>query len=633
MCGITGIIAFNEVGRIHMIHLVNATKALEKRGPDSQGTFVGDRVGLGHRRLSIQDTSYNGHQPMKDPSERYTIVFNGEIYNYRSLREELINKGHTFNSGSDTEVLLRLYIVEGENFIHKLHGFWAFAIHDKETNKVFIARDRYGIKPLYFYHDEDKFVFASELKSLMIYNIPKKIDYNSLQQYFQYNYIPAPNSIFQNVKKLLPGHQIEIDGKKVTEKAYYTLPDLKTLEKQTLSYSDLEAELRKRLIHSVQERLVADVPLGCFLSGGIDSSIIATIASKYAPNLETFSVGFSDNPFFDETKYALAVAKKNNTKHTVFSLSQKDIYDQLYDVLDYLDEPFADSSSLPVYILCKKTSQNMKVALSGDGADEIFAGYNKYLGEYKIRHPKSVEKLIAKMGGIWKSLPKSRNDKFSNTIRQLDKFSSGFNMSETERYIRWCSYMSATDSLSLFSKNALLNYSESEDKSRTADIIKHFKGETDINTILRSDIDMVLQNDMLTKVDMMSMANGLEVRVPFLEKDVLEFAMGIPEKYKINHGMKKKILQEAFRKDLPDEIFNRPKHGFEVPLLDWFRGDLRHKIENEVLSDSFIEEQGIFNLDEIRKLKQKLFSSNPEDTHATVWALIVFQHWWKKYMK
>jgi asparagine synthase (glutamine-hydrolysing) len=386
MCGITGIYAFNEIGRFFTINMFAATDTLSQRGPDSSGSFTHGYVGLGHRRLSIIDTSSDGRQPMTDETERYTIVFNGEIFNFPELKSQLTSKGYHFRSSSDTEVLLNLYIHEKENCLKHLNGFFAFAIYDKEKESLFIARDRMGIKPLLYFQDEDKLIFASEMKALAGLRISRELDYVSLQQYLQLNYIPAPNTIFKGVQKLLPGHYMYLQGSEVSIKPYYQIPQTYTRwTADQMSYEKVQEKLVELLEESVRKRLIADVPLGAFLSGGIDSSVIVALASRHTEHLNTFSIGYRDEPFFDETRYANLVAKKYKTNHTVFSLSNEDLYEHLFDMLDYTDEPFADSSALAVYILSKRTRKRVTVALSGDGADELFAGYNKHLGEYRVR--------------------------------------------------------------------------------------------------------------------------------------------------------------------------------------------------------------------------------------------------------
>ncbi|HYG40571.1 MAG TPA: asparagine synthase (glutamine-hydrolyzing) [Cytophagales bacterium] len=631
MCGITGIYAFNEVGRYNMINLSAATDCLNLRGPDSRGIFNEERVGLGHRRLSIIDTTSDGRQPMTDDSGRYVIVFNGEIFNFKELRQKLENTGTSFFSHSDTEVLLKLYIKEGADCLNQLNGFFAFAIYDKEEKILFVARDRYGIKPLFVFQDEDKLIFASELKSLMAFGINKDIDYTSLYQYLQLNYIPGPATIFKNVTKLSPGHYLQIKGREILQKRYYDIPPL--IKTDRLSYQQQQDKLVELMDDAVKKRMIADVPLGAFLSGGIDSSIIVGLASRYTEKLNTFSIGYRDEPFFDETKYANLVAKKFNTNHTVFSLTNQDLLDNLQNVLEYIDEPFGDSSALPVFILSKETRKHVTVSLSGDGADELFGGYNKYLGEYKVREGGIAANTIRGLLPLWKNLPKSRNGFVSNKVRQFQRFAEGMEMSPKERYWKWCGFAREDEALSVLKLDSRIKIFRDIYEHRKENITKYISNDGDLNDVLRADVNLVLTNDMLTKVDLMSMANSLEVRVPFLDYRVVDFAFSLKANTKVDGRMKKKIVQDAFRSLLPAELYNRPKHGFEVPLLKWFRKELRSLIENNLLEDKFILEQGIFDPEEIQKLKKQLFSNNPGDIHARIWGLIVFQSWWKKWMR
>ena len=631
MCGITGIMAFNEIGRFSLINLQNATDALSKRGPDWGDTYLGFFAGLGHRRLSIIDTSENGNQPMSDHTSRYTIVFNGEIYNFKNLREQLIEKGVSFRSQSDTEVLLYAYITWGKYCLELLQGFFAFAIYDKEENSLFLARDRFGIKPLLYYVDEDRFLFASEMKSIIQFGIEKNLNLTSLRNYLHLNYIPAPYTIFQNIYKLLPGHYILVKNEKVVQEMYYQIPKHWQEHPTTLSYQEQQNRFLELIEQSVQKRLVADVPLGAFLSGGLDSSVVVAVASKFVPQLETFSIGYTDNPFFDETHYAESVAKKFGTKHTTFRLSQKDIYEVLFDVLDYIDEPFADSSALPVYILSKYVRKYLKVALSGDGADEMLGGYNKHWGEYQMRKGGLATSLVKGLLPLWKSLPQSRNDKFSNKVRQLLRFAEGSRLSAAERYWAWAGFTKGNEVDELLHPN-LRNLEKDNFEENKKQILSHLQNNDleALNEFFYTDMNLVLPNDMLAKVDLMSMANALEVRVPFLDHEVVNFIFSLPISSKIDKGLRKKVVQDAFKQILPKEIYNRPKKGFEVPLLAWLQGDLRSLIENDLLQDRFIEEQGIFDVSAIRRLKNTLFSSNPQDSHARVWGLLVFQYWWKK---
>ncbi|MEN7551387.1 asparagine synthase (glutamine-hydrolyzing) [Rapidithrix thailandica] len=629
MCGISGIHAFNEIGRIFAINLHKANEALTHRGPDTGFLFNEYYTGLGHRRLSIIDLSHGADQPMTDPSGRYTMVFNGEIYNFKILREELQAKGVEFKTQSDTEVLLHLFIHEGKACLPKLHGFFAFAIFDKQENSLFLARDRFGIKPLVYYHDEDKFLFASELNALLQFNIPKEINYQSLYLYFQLHYIPAPHTIYENTYKLEPGHCLEIKGKQVHVEPYYHLPAPQENQSQPpVSYEAAQKQLLKLLEESVEERMVSDVPLGAFLSGGIDSSTVVALASKFTPNLNTFSVGFKDEPLFDETHYAQLVAERYKTNHTVFQLSNDDYFEHLFDLLNYYGEPFADSSAIPFYILSKQTREKVTVCLSGDGADEVFAGYNKYRGEFQARNAGAKEKLVSAMYPLWNALPKSRNHYLGNKIRQLHRFAEGMHKSPQERYWYLTSWNTEQNLQSLLRKEILDKIDQQAFQSIKNGYLSPIQGKN-FNEVLYSDVKLLLPNDMLHKVDSMSMANSLEVRVPFLDHRLVEFAFSLPAEYKIHHGMKKRILQDAVRPLLPEKLYKRPKQGFDVPLARGYKGELRHWIDKEMFKEDFIREQGIFEWGKIKHIKHQVFNTNNFDQNR-VWALLAFQYWWKQ---
>lgn len=629
MCGITGIFAFNLVGKFNKIHVTQATMSLEKRGPDFQDIFTDEWVGIGHRRLSIIDTSSVSNQPMWDDTGRYGIVFNGEIFNYRELRHQLLNKGVTFFSEGDTEVLLKLYIHEKEKCLDKINGFFSFCIYDKAEQTLFVARDRYGIKPLLYCFDEDKFIFASEMKSIIQYGIDRSLDFDALFTYLQLNYIPAPATIFRSVRKLLPGHYLKVKRQQIEERRYYEIP-YEREKLSSISYDDACAQLKKLLEDAVQRRLVADVPLGAFLSGGIDSSIITGIARKYKSDLHTFSIGFRDEKFFDETHYANLVGKHFNTNHTVFSLSNDDLYANVGSILDYIDEPFADSSAIAVSILSKQTRKQATVALSGDGADELLGGYNKHAAFYKMLHPGWKERLVTQLHPLWHVLPKSRNNRFGNFARQLERFARGSKLKPQERYWSWAGFAGEADALSLLHAEKR-SFITDEYNTRKNELLRTLPPRETLNDILLTDMRVVLPYDMLTKVDMMSMSCSLEVRVPFLDVNVVNFLFSLPDTYKVNAHMRKRILQDSFRDMLPAELYNRPKKGFEVPLLKWFRREMRSMIVDDLLSDDFVREQGVFDLDAIQQVRRKLFSNDPGDIHARIWGLIVFQKWWKKY--
>jgi len=623
MCGITGAFSFNDTGK-HFLKKVTASVAEMKfRGPDSNKTLLLEHVALGHARLAIIDTSNAAAQPFIDNSGRYTIVFNGEFFNFEEHRIDLISKGYSFRSQSDTEVLLYLYIHYGVACLGKINGFFAFAIYDNHNDELFIARDRSGEKPLLYYIDKDVFLFASEMKALLAYEIDKEIDHQSLLSYLQLNYIPAPHSIFKKVKKLLPGHYAILKNSDLQISKYH---NIQINVNTTLSYEAAQLQLYSLLDASVQRRLVSDVPLGAFLSGGIDSSVVVALASKYVSGLQTFSIGYKDEPFFDETQYANLVAKKFGTKHTVYALSNADLFDNVTAVLDYIDEPFADSSALAVYMVSKYTRQNVTVALSGDGADEMFGGYNKHMAHYRALSRPVANWAIKASMPLLNTLPKSRNNRFMNLARQVHRYGEGCVLNDKDRYWRWCSFTSEQEAQKLLTVDA----KNAEYEQRKAEILSDIDKNSDLNSVLLSDMHLVLPNDMLTKVDLMSMANSLEVRSPFLDHTVFDFAFTLPSKFKVDGQMKKKILQDCFQTILPEELYNRPKKGFEVPLLQWLRGDLKTMINEYLLDEAFIKQQGIFNYEELKAIYNTLQSSNPGESHARVWGLLVFQHWYKK---
>ncbi|MFN8285103.1 MAG: asparagine synthase (glutamine-hydrolyzing) [Chitinophagales bacterium] len=631
MCGIAGYFSKNNNQALESF-LAKGIARLAKRGPDlQQACTLSTKVGFAHARLSIIDTSSVAHQPMHDSTGRFTIIFNGEIFNFRELKEAHL-QGVAFNSHSDTEVLLQLYMKMGKACLNELNGFFSFAIYDKVKEEIFLARDRYGIKPMLFYSDENMILFGSEMKALLEFPVRKEIDFSTLGLYLQLNYVPGNYCMLKGFTKLPPAHcaVITAEGELITER-YYSIPynPGHVISAEGMNYESAKTQLKTLVEAAVERRLVSDVPLGAFLSGGIDSSIVTACASKHVKSLNTFSIGYKDEPFFDETQYANLVANKFKTNHTVFSVSNADMFNCIFKVLDYTDEPFADSSAIAVYILSQQTRQRVTVALSGDGGDELFAGYNKHKAEDRAGKKNLLNTLAGTANPLLKLLPKSRHSKFSNLFRQLQRYSDGVKMSRDERYWRWCSLSTRENALLLLQPQK--RSTQGEIIERTQALTRHLKTEGDLNDILFADTQMVLPNDMLTKVDLMSMANCLEVRVPLLDYTVVNFAFSLPVAFKLQAGETKRILKDSFRQELPPELFNRPKHGFEVPLLKWLRTDLWQLIDEDLLSKKFIEEQGIFDALNIEALKQKLKSNNPGDSHATVWALVVFQYWYKKY--
>nr|HNH60379.1 asparagine synthase C-terminal domain-containing protein [Cyclobacteriaceae bacterium] len=368
-------------------------------------------------------------------------------------------------------------------------------------------------------------------------------------------------------------------------------------------------------------------------SASIDSSVITALAVKHKPDLHTFSIGFKDEKFFDETHYARLVADHFKTEHTVFSLTNDDLYEHVHNILNYLDEPFADSSAINVYILSKQTRKHATVALSGDGADEILAGYNKHAAFYRSFHPGIRESIVQALSPLWNLIPQSRNNTLSNKARQFARFAEGMKLPPKDRYWRWAAFADENVAKKLLTEDSVSKISEQQYADSKAELLKHITGSGSMKEVLLTDAKLLLPNDMLTKVDLMSMANALEVRTPFLDFEVVNFIFSLPEAFKINPAIRKRLLQDAFKDILPAQLYKRPKKGFEVPLLKWFRKEMKSMIVDDLLSKKLIDEQGIFNYAEIQKLKAQLFSSNPGDVHARIWGLVVFQFWWKKYLK
>ncbi|MCB0478761.1 MAG: asparagine synthase (glutamine-hydrolyzing) [Crocinitomicaceae bacterium] len=617
VCGILGYINFTEtnVKSIEDEAFKTALNLIQHRGPDNQNfkRFAKNNL-FGHTRLSIIDTDSRSNQPFFSEEGRYILIFNGEIYNFHDLKNELINDGIQFKTSGDTEVLLNLLIKYKSDALHKLDGFFAFGFHDLESGYSLIARDRIGIKPLYYKLTENDICFASELTPISKLQSEKEIDQEALELFFSLTYIPAPFTILKGVNKLFPGECIEIQNGKVEQKRYYEI-NQKEISKDDFETS--KGKLKNLLTNSVMNRLVSDVDLGCFLSGGIDSSIISTLAREHKTDLNTYSIGFENANYFDETHFADAVAKKIGSHHTVFKLKDADFIDDFEQIMHSFDEPFGDSSAIAVNLLSKYTSQEVKVSLSGDGADELFAGYNKYRAEFLIRNLSLSKKIAASTGNaLLKPFPASRTSKISNLKRKLGKLNQGIQTPPTERYINWIS-------------NGRQAGFDILKRPFTIDIQKALSipDIKCLNDQLISDQNIVLSGDMLKKVDLMSMAHALEVRTPFLDHKVVEFANSLPEHFKINKNQNKHILIETFKNELPKELWNRPKKGFEVPLQFWINS-VWEKIDPKFFDKHYINQQNLFDTNKIQTLQEERASKNLGDRIYVLWNYLVFQYWY-----
>lgn len=588
-----------------------------RRGPDAEAVSKSNTSIFGHTRLSIIDVSERSNQPMSDSSGRYTLVFNGEIYNYKELKADLETKFNTrFITNSDTEVLLYGLTHYGADFIQKLNGFFAFGFYDKEENSLLVARDRFGIKPLYYQHSEGRFIFSSSLTALMQGIDNPEICLDNLATYLQLSYSPAPATILKNAFKLMPGTFLKLDKSGLKETRYYEVPATAPFgESQKENAID---QFKSLLEKSVQDRLQADVPLGTFLSGGFDSSVIAMLASREKPDIPVFSIGFPDQPFYDESDRAKAIARHLGLKPHIINLREKEIDEKLPEILDAFDEPFADSSAILVNILSEYAAKEVKVALSGDGADEIMGGYNKQRALLRSINRGFVNSTLKATQPLWEQVPESRNTKWLNRFRKLKRYSAGLNQEFSDRYLEWSSFTPRS-----LVNELLINQTKPYFPELEID-------PSDFNTVLKADVNLVLPNDMLHKVDLMSMHRSLEVRVPFLDHNLVDFLFKLPASEKINQNKGKIILRKAFEDEFPKGFFNTSKKGFEAPLSHWLQGPLL-PITDQYLSKTFIEKQGIFNFETIKKLEMKSKSKYPGDTPHTVWALLVFQYWYDRH--
>jgi asparagine synthase (glutamine-hydrolysing) len=617
MCGILGVVAFQEGAERSKALLKAGIIRIAHRGPDDSGTFTHGRVALGHARLSIIDLSAAGHQPMTIGD--HTIVYNGEVYNYKVLREELQGLGVTFVSGTDTEVVLQAFIQWGKDALPRFNGFFAFAIHNAQSGEVFLARDRFGIKPLYYSKTDEVLKFASEVGGLMAMEVPRELDEVTLFQYLQLTYVAPDRSIYKGVSQLGAGQYLTISADQVHVSVWY----------DPYPPGELKGDLGALLSDSVGARLMSDVPLGTFLSGGVDSSVITLLANEHQAGIKTFTIGFPDDPYHDESGMAEEVARYIGTNHTMIPVRKEDLFENLDSLLDSLDQPFADPTLIAQYILSQKTKEHVTVALSGDGADEVFGGYNKHKAEFRARNGGPTTQLALAMGGLSKLFKPSRDSSIGNTVRQWQRFYEGARLSAPERYWMWASFAKEDDVIQLFKSDLA---KQPEYQTWKANLLAEIDDPGSLGDVIQTDIDLVLGGNMLSKTDLMSMAHGLEVRVPFLDHRVVEHVIALkPEEYYDKRGGKWP-LHDLYRDRLPTSVFDRPKHGFDVPIMPWMQGPLRDRIEQEYLAEEFIQAQGIFDPISIQGLKERLFSNNPGDLGPLAWSLVVFQHWYKKHM-
>lgn len=606
MCGILGIYNFSKIENYDQ-RLNKGLSLLKHRGPDVQKSWKNDKVLLGHARLSIIDLNERSNQPIISEDGRYSMVFNGEIFNYGELKNELLQHGFVFKTASDTEVLFYGLQKFGKEFVLRLNGFFAFAFYDQLKDEFLLVRDRMGIKPLMYFEIDDCLAFGSELKSLISLKENNEINSVALGQLFQYTYVPAPNTIIKNVFKLEPGTMlIRSKGASCIERYF----EVSNSEQIALSYKEACEKVRFEMENAVANRMMADVPLGTFLSGGFDSSIITGLAKEFTNELNTFSVGFKDAQFFDESEIAKKTAKYFGTRHHAIAIPREVLANDIEDVINSFDEPFGDSSSIAVYFLARETKNHVTVALSGDGADELFAGYNKHKAIYKSLYGRNA--LLKMANPISKLVKPTNTSKAGNISRKIAKFNR---LSNTETFFQY-------DYLASFNQPTTVNQLLLDDAAKWRKIVIE-----NVNDFLLQDQKFVLPNDMLKKVDAMSMRHSLEVRTPFLDHHVVALANGLPENFKINNKDQKRILKDSFRDLLPSHLYGIPKKGFEVPLTLWLNDVISDQLNTTLFSEKYIKTQGLFNFEFIKKMKSAEFLRNSQNA-SLIWTLIVFQNWY-----
>jgi asparagine synthase (glutamine-hydrolysing) len=621
MCGIAGFTrSASPEGDVALLHRMG--EAIAHRGPDAHGEFLDDYVGLAHRRLAIIDLSEDGAQPMYSVCGRYVVVCNGEIYNFQELRAKYAEKGYVFRSRTDTEVILAAYSFYGEACLEQLHGMFAFALWDKQRQTLFLARDRIGKKPLYWWHGgNDRLAFASELKSLLLLPaVRSEIDQTAIVDYLKYLYVPAPKTIYRNIHKLLPGHSLTLRiRQQPVIKEYW---DVKFAASDGLDFTAATEHLLDLVRRKTALRMVADVPLGAFLSGGVDSSgIVALMAQHSAESVRTCTIGFADNAF-DETSYAREVAKRYGTLHREYQV-RENLIETIRVLPKYFDEPFADSSAVPTYHVARLARQAVTVALSGDGGDESFGGYQKYVTEqieHKVRRTAPRFLLHLLHGLAAESTSGLRKKIGSLSTAALADPGAGFYRTNTFITDRQFDQLLAPQ-LASFCRD----YDPSEYTRRYWD---KQQGADHVTRMLYTDLKTYLPGEALVKVDRASMAHALEVRSPLLDHAVVEFAATLPSRWKIVGKQKKIILRHAFSSLLPSDFLARRKQGFAVPLAAWFRNELQALtremlLENEAL-DTYFSRSAIARLHQ-QHLQQR------EDHGTLLWTLLSFALWQREY--
>ena len=631
MCGIVGFIDKSK-----NINILNDMLEIQSyRGSDDSGVYFNKESGVhfGHNRLSIQDLSSHGHQPFLSDCENYVIVFNGEVYNFKTIRVVLEKLGYKFISNSDTEVILYSYKHWGVKCIDEFIGMFTFSIFDKVQNKLFLVRDRAGVKPMYYYTDEKEFMFSSEIKSFHKHpKFKKEQNLEVLPCFFQFGYIPAPYTIFQNCYKLEAGHYLEYDIEtlKFDIIKYWDVNDFYLKEKFDKSENQILENIENILDDSIDLRMVSDVPVGVFLSGGYDSSLVASIlAKKQGKKINTFTIGFDDEKY-NEAKHAKTIAEYLGTNHTEYYMKNSDMLDLIESLPFYYDEPFGDSSALPTMIVSKLAKQSVTVALSADGGDETFCGYSKYffLNKFQNIFSNKYKRRLLKFGLNLFSANTVEfiNNKLPNKFKQTNiknkyiKFKRAINSDSLEEMFENAS--------SYVDKKEIDKFLKIKREKKVFEKWNKLEKVDFINQMMAIDYKLFMNDDVLTKVDRATMSVSLEGREPLLEHRIIEYLARVPLELKYKNKQGKYLLREVLYKYLPKELVDKPKAGFQIPLNEWLRGELKPLVD-KYLDDKKLD-ANIFNMEEIENIKNSFF--NGSDDGTPIWFILMYQMWKEKWL-
>jgi asparagine synthase (glutamine-hydrolysing) len=624
MCGICGVIHFDG-SPVEQANLARMVETIHHRGPDDSGVWADSNIGLGNTRLAIIDLSPAGHQPLSNETGDVWIAFNGEIYNFLPIRDELLKRGHIFRSRTDTETIVHLFEERGIECLQALRGMFALAIWDGRKRELWLARDRLGKKPLYYFHGGSRLIFGSEIKCILAYpNAPRILDRGVLPLYLTYGYVPAPQTIFAGIRALRPGCWLRVAEGKVEERQYWSAPAPTSALPREAGEGEWIEALLEQLREAVRLRLISDVPLGAFLSGGLDSSaVVALMAEAASGPVKTFAIGFSGEPSYDETAHARVVAQYLGTDHHEFVVEPETV-DLIPKLAWHFDQPFGDSSAIPTYLVSKLARAHVTVALNGDGGDELFAGYDRFraarLAQQYQRLPEWAHRGVE---AVARMLPQGTG--YRDLGRRTLRFVTRARLPLPQQYLGWVGIMSPelVDGLTV-------NSGGEQPAAHFQNYFPQLNGGDPVPALLGVNLISYLPDDLLIKADRMSMAASLEARSPFLDHVLVEFAAAMPASLKLKGRVSKYILKRAFEGKLPREIIYRRKHGFGVPVGKWFRTTLREYLTGTLFS-ARARERGLLRPEAVERLTNEHLSGERDHGHA-LWTLLMLEEWARAFL-